>query len=101
MNMDSTDQQYTKNEKNGIIVKEGDNWENIRKIFGWDMTYSEKNNYHINQFDDGNEKYEQYENEWMIYGRWKGKVALINIYNRDIRIGSISKWKLNVIQYKF
>ena len=45
-------------------------------------------------FDDGNEKYENYINEWMIYGKWKGKVALRNINTPNIFIKSISEWKV-------
>ena len=45
-------------------------------------------------FDDGNEKYENYINEWMIYGKYKGKVALRNINNPNILIKSISEWKV-------
>ncbi len=45
-------------------------------------------------YDDGNEKYEQYENMWLISGQWNGKVELINRTNSEIKINSISKWKI-------
>ena len=50
--------------------------------------------YKINIFDDGNEKYKQYQNIWEIYSVWKGKVSLINKKNNDIKITSISSWKI-------
>jgi hypothetical protein len=50
--------------------------------------------YKINIFDDGNEIYDQYTNEWLIRGEWKGKVSLLNVNNRFININSISRWKL-------
>jgi len=78
-------------------IKEDIFWTNIRKNFDWTMTDSDTDNYKINVFDDGNEKYKGYENEWRIYGYWKDKVALFNIYNQDIRIGSISKWKIYTV----
>ena len=53
--------------------------------------------YKINIFDDGNEKYKRYHNIWEIYSIWKGKVSLINNINNDIKITSISVWKLQII----
>lgn len=50
--------------------------------------------YIINIYDDGNKAYEQYLNEWVIYGKWKGKRALINLKNPSIKINSISRWKI-------
>ena len=47
-------------------------------------------------FDDGNEKYENYDNRWKRYGYWKEKWALINVQNKEIRVGSISSWKVNL-----
>ena len=44
-------------------------------------------------FDDGNEKYKYYTNRWHVFGRWRGKVALINAENQTIKIHSISEWK--------
>ena len=54
--------------------------------------------YEINTFDDGNEKYQQFVNEWLMIGEWLGKVRLINLENKKIIIHSISRWK---IDYKF
>ena len=51
--------------------------------------------YKINVFDDGNEEYKPYTNKWIIFGRWKGKVALVNYYILDVIIKSISDWKLD------
>jgi len=34
--------------------------------------------YIIHNFDDGNEGYEMYDNNWIIFGDWKGKVAIFN-----------------------
>ena len=50
--------------------------------------------YMIQNFDDGNEKYEMYDNSWIIFGVWKGKVAIFNHMNPDIILKSISMWKL-------
>ena len=44
-------------------------------------------------FDDGNEKYTYYTNKWHIFGRWRGKIALVNANNNNIKINSISEWK--------
>lgn len=50
--------------------------------------------YEINTFDDGNEKYRDYVNQWVLFGSWRGKYAVINQTNTDIKINSISQWKL-------
>ena len=50
--------------------------------------------YEIDTFDDGNERFNIYENTWVKFGEWRGKVALFNYYSRDIIIRSISEWKL-------
>ena len=47
----------------------------------------------INVFDDGNERFEQYENEWILFGTWMGKIALYNKNQSSIILQSISKWK--------
>jgi hypothetical protein len=44
-------------------------------------------------FDVGNEKYTYYTNKWHIFGKWRGKIALINADNNTIKINSISEWK--------
>ena len=58
-----------------------------------------ENIFKINTFDDGNKKYENYINKWIIYGdAYNGqKVALINKENNEIQIGSISRWKIDLI----
>ena len=48
----------------------------------------------IRVFDDGNEKYKQYENCWIVFGKWKGKVALFNGFDENVIIESISEWKM-------
>ena len=50
--------------------------------------------YKINVYDDGNQAFEQYVNKWAIYGKWRGKRALINIEKPLIKITSISRWKI-------
>ena len=53
--------------------------------------------YFIRVFDDGNQKYKNLINEWLIYSiLGHGKVSLININCKDI-IKSISAWKINSI----
>jgi hypothetical protein len=48
----------------------------------------------ITTFDDGNEQYKYYTNTWHIIGRWRGKVALVNSENNDVKLSSISEWKV-------
>ena len=50
--------------------------------------------YSILRFDDGNEQYEVYKNEWLIYGKWLGKYALVNRLMPTIKITRISAWKI-------
>ena len=50
--------------------------------------------YTIVVFDDGNERYQYYTNEWFVIGRWRGKVALQNLSLPDMKIASISEWKI-------
>jgi hypothetical protein len=53
--------------------------------------------YFIRVFDDGNQKYKNLINEWLIYSiLGHGKVSLININGKD-KINSISAWKINSI----
>ena len=47
----------------------------------------------VHTFDDSNEKYKQYDNCWIVFGKWEGKVALYNRYDENVIIQSISKWK--------
>ena len=47
----------------------------------------------VHNFDDGNEKYKQYDNCWIVFGMWKGKIALYNGNDENVIIQSISEWK--------
>jgi len=47
----------------------------------------------VHNFDDANEKYKQYDNCWIVFGMWKGKIALYNGYDENVIIQSISEWK--------
>ena len=54
----------------------------------------------ITVFDDGNDVYKRYENIWNITGsKFHGsKVELTNAVEKEIKIKSISAWKVKVIQ---
>jgi hypothetical protein len=52
-----------------------------------------------NRYDDGNQVYEQYENKWFMFGSCRGKCALVNGDKSDIKINSISLWKIIKIHY--
>ena len=62
------------------------------------MDNSDENDlYFIRVFDDGNQKYKDLPNEWIISSIiGQGKVSLININGKDL-INSISAWKVNLI----
>lgn len=49
----------------------------------------------INTFDNENDNYKIYENKWILFGRWRGKLALYNLNDPSIIIQSISLWKVN------
>lgn len=51
----------------------------------------------IDIYDDGREMYAQYDNNWVIFGEWKGKIALFNDQDPTIVIQSISAWKVSVV----
>lgn len=55
-----------------------------------------QNIYEICVFDDGNDKYREYTNKWVIVDRMfnRDKLRLVNLTNKDITIGSISAWKV-------
>ena len=53
--------------------------------------------YKISCFDDGREKYKDYPNEWIVFGKWRGKTALVNAVFNNIIIDPISRWKLQLI----
>ena len=51
----------------------------------------------ITIFDDGNQKYKNYENDWNIISEnGRGKCKLKNNKNMNIVIDSISCWKLRI-----
>ena len=54
----------------------------------------------INVFDDGNSEYKRYENRWNITGsKFHGsKVELTNVVEKEIKINSISAWKVQIIE---
>ncbi len=54
---------------------------------------NDKNPVTVHNVDDANEKYRQYDNCWIVFGMWKGKVALYNGYDENVIIQSISEWK--------
>lgn len=57
------------------------------------VTPNENHQIQIRVFDDGNERYKQYKNSWILFGKWKGKVALFNAFDENVIIDSISEWK--------
>lgn len=57
------------------------------------FAHNVSNTVEIIVFDDGNEDYKYYTNKWHLFGKWRGKVALINADNHTIKINSISEWK--------
>ena len=57
------------------------------------LTPNENDTKQIKLFDDGNYKFEEYNNIWIIFGKWKEKIALYNKTNPQIIIRSISEWK--------
>jgi len=62
----------------------------------WTRIIPDDNNpVQIRIFADGNEKYKQYDNCWIPFGKWNGKVALFNGYDENVIIDSISEWKIN------
>lgn len=67
----------------------------------WDFYVPDyKKKYKINCFDDGREKYKSYPNKWMIFGKWRGKTALVNAVFNNIIIDSISTWKIELINQR-
>lgn len=76
-----------------------DFWRNVYKKYKWiiyDVPKPDK--IYVYNFDNGNEKYRKYFNEWNIYGESSGKVALINTYENNIKIPSISHHKIRYYQ---
>ena len=56
--------------------------------------------YELRVFDDGNDKFKVYENVWVQYDFYLGKISLQNVKNPKIQIKSISAWKCIKIKYK-
>jgi hypothetical protein len=68
------------------------------------MDKSEENNldatiYYIRVFDDGNNKYKDVPNEWIITSFTRGKIGLKNLNGVDV-IDSISAWKISPVKDK-
>ena len=53
----------------------------------------------ITVFDDGNQKYKNYNNVWIVKDTSHngGKLKLINLQNKEIEINSISSWKTQIL----
>ena len=61
----------------------------------WEYIIPDMNQlYRITLFDDGMNIYQKYNNKWFIFGKWRGKIALLNHNDPDIIIKSISSWKV-------
>ena len=55
--------------------------------------------YKINIFDDGMERYTGHVNRWWVCAEnWRGKVSLVNAVDVNVRIGSISGWKTELME---
>jgi hypothetical protein len=54
----------------------------------------------INTFDDGRQEYSQYKNEWRITKTMfnGGKIELINVEDKNVKINSISSWKVGILE---
>ena len=51
----------------------------------------------INVFDDGNQIYKKYENIWIVFETFAcvGKIRLFNLKENDVKLYSISTWKVS------
>jgi hypothetical protein len=56
--------------------------------------------YRIQVFDDGRSEYKDYPNMWRVTGKKfnGGKLVLQNVSNPEVKIGSISSWKVKIIE---
>ena len=54
----------------------------------------------INTFDDGRQEYLKFKNEWRITKTMfnGGKLELINLKDKNIKINSISSWKVEIME---
>ena len=55
--------------------------------------------YEIRVFDDGNDEFKSYENVWIQYDFYLGKISLQNVKQPEIKIKSISAWKCIKLKY--
>jgi len=68
---------------------------------GWTFVVPDFNKKHrVNIFPEGQERYMDYDNTWVIFGEWKGKVALVNVQDPTIVIQSISAWKVSEVLHQ-
>ena len=82
-------------EKSNVLVPEDEYWRGVRSSNEWDMITPDITEiWEVTTFDDGNARMSRVPNSWIIYGSWKGKVAIINTSNPNTRIPSISMWKI-------
>tara|TARA_B100001758_G_C17874319_1_gene335476 strand:+ start:189 stop:467 length:279 start_codon:yes stop_codon:yes gene_type:complete len=84
-------------EHNNSNIVENEYWSNIRIQRDWIMIENNETIYQVHTFDDGNNEKSKFTNQWFIYGYWEGKVALVNKLDPDVRIESISRWKIKEI----
>ena len=63
----------------------------------WDYIPPCEDSYEIRFFDDGNQQFLKYNNTWVKFGKWKGKVAIYNRREPEIIIKSISSWKIKKV----
>lgn len=56
--------------------------------------------YSIQVFDDGRSEYKDYPNVWRVTGKKfnGGKLVLQNVSKPEVKIGSISSWKVKLIE---
>lgn len=52
----------------------------------------------INVFDDGNQIFQKYDNIWIVYDTFAngGKLRLFNFKEKDVKLYSISSWKVKL-----
>ena len=72
-----------------------DFWNQVYKKHNWIVYVVPKpDKIYVHNFEDGNDKYREYNNEWNIYAEGRGRVALVNTMEKDIKIPSISPHKI-------
>lgn len=55
---------------------------------------SDRTEYVVSIFDDGNYAYARCPNAWRVSHTWKGKSRIVNTADPSVCISSISTWKL-------